>query len=193
MDPGQAVPDAVGQVLTACQIQGVSPVTLLLITEGESRFFRNLEIADGQRRISGRRIQLVGSADIHAWAQEDPVPGADRHDLLQQRARLVPFPGIHERADQPKGRLRPVQGIFLRVEGLPGLPHVDRILPDIEGPGIGIGHGPADQALQVPVARNPGLLQRLLIGDDRLVILSPIVGDQSPVIPKPSFCGSIPF
>ena len=105
------------------------------------------------------------------------------NNLFQQRSGTVPLLGIHVGGGQTQGRLRLIEGILGRTERVPGTPQIQRVLPRIEGTVVGVRHGPADQALQMVVSGEPGLVQGLLEGDDGLVVITAAVGDVAPLIP----------
>ena len=175
MLPVQAVPETERPVFLAGQVQGISPVAKPVVVLREPGGRHRLEAAGGERRIAGRGGQLVGRVDVHSVTDQGAVPQADRKDLLQQPVRLVPLPGVHVGADQAERRFRPVQ------------------VADVVGPVVHIGHGAADEALQVAVPHGPRMQQRPFERYDRLVILSPVIRDQSPLIPEPGVGGGIPL
>ena len=193
MKTGQAVPQPDGAVFLPGQIPGISQIAQFVVPQRLPRLLGLLEIPGGQFRILGRSVQQVRGIDRHADSAQLPAPEADRQAFLQQRLRPGPFPGVQIGGRQPQGHLRPIQGILLRIEGQPRLPQVDRVLADVECLVVRIRHGAADQAFQMPVSRDPRLFQRFLEGDDGLVILVPIVGDQPPMVPEPSLRRGIPL
>ena len=193
MPDGQAVPELERPVFLSGQIQRIPPVTQVVVAQRETCLHRIFEAMAGSDRIPVRSIQLIKGIEVHADAVQRRIPGTDGHDILQQPVRFRPFPGIHIGRNQPERHLGPEQGVFPGLESLPSLAQIQRIFTDVIGPVIGIRHGAAHQAFQVPVPGDPRLFQRFLEGDDRLVIFPVVISIPPPMEPKPAFRGRIPF
>ena len=95
MLPGQTVPEPVRPVFLSGQIQGIPPVRQLVIAQRKPAGHHRLKTSGGERRIPGRRVQLIGRVDTHSVTGQDTVPQTDRKHILQQLIRLAPLLVIH--------------------------------------------------------------------------------------------------